>query len=803
MKRMLLICLALAALVPFFAGCSGDDGGCKEGEGAELELNINPATGQAPANGTDIIRVTASGQDENCKAFADGTPIEFRITDQEPDNPNHDESGVGFFSNDSDTIVVTATSFGASVEVRGTVVGTAKVSAFCETYNLSALPVDIEFTVPAQTGQCAVELSANPPVISADGASTSVITATLTNDTGGPMPDGTTVSFTTTDGKFTESGNQNHDAQLRDNTATATLQSEESATTIRADVTATFTCDDDDLHSNQVGVTFGESDAPAVYLRASSDEVLADNVSTVALTAEVFLPGGARAGAGEEVTFFTELGRFDESDATTYNAYTDDGGIATATFIGGDQGGVAEVRASIFIDQMAASDSVEITVRQLGFIEFVSAEPDRLGVKGSGKNESSLVTFQVKDTEALPFPEGALVEFTLSNAPGVTLDSPTDRTDSSGIVEAVLNSGDSATTVTVTATAHVGTETLEAVSPPIAIVGAKPNARYMTFACERFNVGGFILDFVQTECTISLADRFSNKIGFATNVVFRTEAGSIDASAMTSEQQNNMGMAKVTIRTGDPRPKDVPPLTGEPFIGSHNPRDGIVAIIVATTGEEEFDDVNGNGKYDDGEPFAEWEKGEPFVDKDDDGIRDPDEPFIDSNDNFQYDGPNGIWDSDTLIWDVTYMLWTSEMALGDPETDCAVPYRYSVVCPKDWFIAKGGEQQFDWEVKDINLNPLNSTLSVNYQVDGKGSKGVSDPPLSWTAPDTLGGIVDPTRYWDDCGGGFCGWFTVQGASINDSNPPESGTVTLSASYNQTPGGGVRKNETITVAGTFE
>jgi hypothetical protein len=697
--------------------------------------------------------------------------------------------------------VVTGGAFGASTEIRSTVVGTAKVQAFSADYNLTAMPIDIEFTVPAQTGQCAVELSADPPFIPADGASTTVVTATLTADRGGPMPDGTTVNFTTTLGEFTESGNQEHTTTTNNNTATATLKSTVSQDNVQAEVTATFDCDDGNLTSNTENVTFGSSDDPFVDLSASANEVKADNVSTVDLTAEVFLPGGARAGTGEEVTFFTELGRFQESGTPTHTAYTDDGGVATATFIGGNQGGVAYVRASVFIDNTPASDTVEITVRQLGFIEFVSAEPDKLGVKGSGKNESGLITFQVKDTEGLPFSADTLVEFTLSAAPGVTLDAPNDRTDSNGIVEATLNSGESATTVTVTATARVGTETLQAVSPPIAVVGAKPNARYMTFSCEHYNVGGLILDFVETACTISLADRFSNKIGFATNVIFRTEAGSINASAMTSETAANMGMATVTLRTGDPRPKDVSPLANEPFIGTHNPRDGMVTIIVATTGEEEFDDVNSNGTYDAGEPFEQWEKGEPFVDKNDNGTREPDEPFIDANDNQQYDGPNGVWDSDTLIWDTAYILWTGEMVKGNPATDCGLSTRYSIVCPDGWFIPVEGEQRFDWEVKDINLNPLNATLRVSNDVDGKGSKGVASPPLAWQAPDTLGGFVNPTNFWETCGGGFCGWFTVLGAS--SVGVPESGTVSIEVTYNQTPGGGVRISDTITTSGTFE
>jgi hypothetical protein len=791
---MFLICLALAALAPLAVGCNGGDGGCKEGEGAELTLTTNPISGEAEANGNDTIRVSAVGKDENCGPFADGTAIEFRITDQDPD-------GVGLFTNDGTTIVLTGGAFGASTQVHSTVVGTAKVQAFSADYSLTAMPADIEFTVPTQSGQCAVELSADPPFIPADGASTTVVTATLTADRGDPMPDGTVVNFTTTLGEFTESGNQEHSAPTTNNQATATLKSTVSATNVQAEVTATFDCDNGEHTSNTENVTFGSSDDPFVDLSASASELLADNVSTVDLTAEVFLPGGARAGAGEEVTFFTELGRFQESGSPTHTAYTDNGGIAQATFVGGNQGGVARVRASIFIDGTAASDEVEITVRQLGFIEFVSADPDKLGVKGSGKNESSLVTFQVKDTEGEPFPAGALVEFTLSAAPQVTLDSPNDRTDSNGIVEATLNSGESATTVTVTATAHVGTETLQAVSPPIAVVGAKPNARYMTFSCEHFNVGGLILDFVETECTISLADRFSNKIGFATNVIFRTEAGSIDASAMTSEATANMGMASVNLRTGDPRPKDVAPLANEPFIGTHNPRDGMVTIIVATTGEEEFDDVNSNGTYDPGEPFTQWEKGEPFIDKNDNGTHEPDEPFIDSNGNEGYDGPNGVWDSDTLIWDTAYVLWTGEMVKGDPATDCGLTTRYSILCPDGWSIAVGGELTFDWEVKDINLNPLNATLRVSYQVEGKGSKGVESPPLPWTAPDTLGGFANPTTYWEDCGGGFCGWFTVLGAV----NPgvPESGTVTIEVTYNQTPGGGVRINDAITTSGTFE
>ena len=61
-------------------------------------------------------------------------------------------------------------------------------------------------------------------------------------------------------------------------------------------------------------------------------------------------------------------------------------------------------------------------------------------------------------------------------------------------------------------TNDLGEVSFTTVSRAIAIVGAKPNARYLTFSCELHNVGGLAENFVETGCTISLADRYSNQI---------------------------------------------------------------------------------------------------------------------------------------------------------------------------------------------------------------------------------------------------------------------------------------------------
>jgi hypothetical protein len=803
--RKVISCGAIfitAALAMIFAGCSGGgDGGCKEGEGAMLLVTTNPSSGSIYADGNHTVRVTVSGQDETCKSIQN-TSVNLTLSDQKNIDGDNDDTVGTFVTGDgtpSDTLTVTMGQFGGSAQVKSSRAGTARLSAFCPEYNLTAAPVALEFTTPPVTGQCAVAINIDPTVIPPDGISTSDISATLVGDTGDPMPDGTGVSFTTTLGKFTESGTGDYSTTTSGSVATATLQSALGSGDTDVTVTATFQCDDGQQHSNDEQIHFGQLNMPSVNLSASSGSVFADNASSVDLTAEVYLPGGTKAGAGVEVDFLTDLSRFQESGGPTYTGYTDADGKAYATFVGGSQQGTATIEAGVYIDNKNAFDDVTVNVRALGNILFVSATPDKLGVKGSGRDESSNLVFSLRDTNDAPFPAGALVTFTASSAPGVTLDPTADRTDDQGEVRTTLNAGRQSTTVTVTATAQIGAVTLNAVSPSIAIVGAKPNARYITFACERYNVGGFAQDFLETKCTVALADRYSNKIGFATNVNFHIEAGSITSPAVTSDTGTNMGQATTSASTlHSALPADVPPNTGEPVIGTHNPRDGLVTVIAVTTGEEEFTDMNSNGEYDAGEPFVD--DGEPFVDLNDNGIRESNEYAIDSNNNSVYDGPNGVWDSDTLIWDTAWILWTGGAVAGEPLTDCSKDpgNRYSVICPPSFDIPKGGSQQFDWEVKDFNLNPLNSTLGVDMKITGKGTKGSSNPNLPFTAYDTLGG----SDLWLNCGGGFCGWANVNGAPISDTNPPAAGTVELSINWRDSPTGGSSHSLTISSQGTF-
>lgn len=628
------------------------------------------------------------------------------------------------------------------------------------------------------------------------------ITATGLDDTCQPFPPGTQIEFFLSNQSPEEVG-------FFPNRSTSITKSYEPfgvTTEVRSLVGGTarvwaYSAEHDIISTPQeiIFLPFTEQ-VPEIHLQSSSEQVLADNSSTIELTAEVLDAGKLPVGSGVEVQFQSNLGRFQESDLPNHTAFTDDSGIAHATFVGGLQGGTAVINASANVDGKDLSDHLEIKVSQLGTLEFVSAIPDRLGVLGSGRNEYSEITFIVRDTMGAPFPAGTRVEFFHSGSAGIaTLDPADVLTDHVGEARTTLHPGDAPASLTVTATAQLGDDMLQATSPPIHIVGAKPNARFITLSCDRYNVGGLVLDFLETTCTVTLADRNSNKIGLATNVHFATEAGSIDGSALTGETGTDIGKAIVATRTGNPRPEDVPPWTDEPYIGPRNPRDGLVTIIAFTRGEEEFVDINGNGTYDAGEPFTQWEKGEPFIDMDDDGIRDPFEIFRDTNGNSRYDGPNGVWDSDTLIWTETKMLWTGDMVKGDPTYDCDLSNRYSVICPPftgPFFIQRGMEQEFIWEVKDINLNPLNESTVIDVSVDGKGSLGLSVPQLPFGVEDML------TGDWNE-GGGLQGTITIHGAPASDTTFPETGAVNLEVNWQESPGAGVGKSDVVTVFGVFE
>lgn len=371
-----------------------------------------------------------------------------------------------------------------------------------------------------------------------------------------------------------------------------------------------------------------------------------------------------------------------------------------------------------------------------------------MGIRSSGFNEQSQISFKVEDVNNLAV-RGVAVTFSLVNAPnGTTLDATTATTNSNGIVVARVTSGLVIGAFTVRAT--VATPSLTALSPTIGVRGAKPSNLGFTFQCAKINLDVYTTAQPPRQqslnCSVGLADRYNNPVGTGTSVFFKTEAGAIPNSISTTEfdpdptsNNANEGTAAPVYRTGPGGsfpPLDVPPLGADssstqwPFTrgaepqvtaGSltRNPRDNLVTMLAYVQGEEHFWDLNANGDYDVGESFID--QGEPFVDANDNNAYDPGETYIDSDKNNAYTPANNQWDSNTTIWTERRLLFTGYVSSATSTLEDTLPIG---LCASG--VPKGTIRFLSARLTDAwrNVVTSGSTFSVRHTAT-KGSVAVA------------------------------------------------------------------------------
>jgi adhesin/invasin len=408
-----------------------------------------------------------------------------------------------------------------------------------------------------------------------------------------------------------------------------------------------------------------------------------------------------------------------------------------------------------------------------GGIQFISATPASIGVQGSGQPTTSAVVFNVTDATGAVAP-GATVNFNMSGPSGGTyIGTPNDGTpntasgvtDGSGNVSVILNSGNVAGPVTISATVSAGAASFTAASSVISIGGAVPSASHLSISASLLNLPGFVLDNFQSTVLVLVADRFTNSTILAGTVVqFYTEAGAIGASAVL----DSTGKGTVILRTQNPRPQDLPPL-GPPG----NATDGLDRVIAVVRGEEAFVDVNGNGVYDLGEPFTDAPS-EPFIDANDNGVFDPGEFYVDTNGNGVFDGPNGVWDgpgcpqagciTSPTIWVSMNTLWTGHLV------NC------SFTPPSFGPVGANATQNFIFSVSDGNGNRPVGGTTVGFAVTGGGA---------------LAGLANFTVPDSNVAGPY-----VVGVTLNNTNA-SGAPVGSTVSATITPPGGTG----VTVGGT--
>ena len=194
-------------------------------------------------------------------------------------------------------------------------------------------------------------------------------------------------------------------------------------------------------------------------------------------------------------------------------------------------------------------------------IVLLSVNPPSISVRGSGGNETALVTFHVRDRTGNPVADGEPVLFAL-DAPGDGGErvGPERTGTVDGKVQTAVSSGNLAHTIRLIAEVPLAAgDTVRSTPVPIAVHGGLPDEAHFSLASLPVNLAGRVWFGLQTTITAFVFDRYSNPVPSGTSVRFRTDGGGVQGSTETDAN----GQATVTLFTAEP----IPPPAGLPGHG--------------------------------------------------------------------------------------------------------------------------------------------------------------------------------------------------------------------------------------------
>jgi hypothetical protein len=355
------------------------------------------------------------------------------------------------------------------------------------------------------------------------------------------------------------------------------------------------------------------------------------------------------------------------SSTPTQSITTTTGSIG-ATYVAKGCSGTDTITASATAagQNLSATGSVSIASAAIGSIQFVSATPTIVGLKGTGLNDTSTVIFKVSDSTG-GAEANVPVSFALNTSVGgLSLSPAAAVTASDGTVQTVVSSGTVHTAVTVTASVSIPANppnpavNISATSSGLSVttglpasgsfsisVGKASNSPGNTQGCP--NVEAFGINLVTVPVTVQLADRYGNPAPDGTSIAFQTDGGTISypggqksgqapggGSCTTPFGTPGDGACQMIWTSANPRPGQNPytgaidlsygyPVTNPPY---HPLLAAGRAVILATTiGEESFTDLNASGFYQAGDPFADL--GDPYEDDNEQGAYELGDPFVD------------------------------------------------------------------------------------------------------------------------------------------------------------------------------
>ena len=349
-----------------------------------IVLTADPAS--IPADGTSTTVITATVKYSSGNPVPKGTSINFTTSRGAFVDGSQDYTTI----TPDDTGVVTVSLRAASTA------GSAKVT-------VSAISISQTIYVGMGGDAITITLAANPTAIPANGSSSSIITATLTDSSGAPVVQGTSVTFSTNLGTFGGGG------------SSTTLSTPDAKGVVLVSLISSITAGTATVTASSSGViqsiavTFtGGGGVSSIALTANPASIPADGSSSSLITATIKDSSGIAVPAGTSVTFITDLGTFSGGGTGVTVTTPDATGVVSVSLISSTTAGLATVTATS--GGVSQSISVGFTDGSVGTITL-SAKPDTIPADGSS---SSTITAVVTDTAGSPVAIGTRVTFTTS-----------------------------------------------------------------------------------------------------------------------------------------------------------------------------------------------------------------------------------------------------------------------------------------------------------------------------------------------------------------------------------------------------
>lgn len=408
---------------------------------------------------------------------------------------------------------------------------------------------------------------------------------------------------------------------------------------------------------------------------------------------------------GTEVTFAATDGSISTSVLTA-------NGVANATFQAGSAGGTVTITATAGSVQKTISISVASGAAASILTESVT--PNTIGILGSGIEDTAQIKFSVRDALGRVAEDGTIVTFSIQTPlNGTEKLSADSATSAGGSVSVALKSGTVPGTVPVVASITTGSGEISTTVAKVTIVSNRPDAGRINIAASTLNLAGGVTLGLQSTISAYLGDRAGNVVPDGTPVSFITECGTIGQST-GFETTTTFGVASGVLQTSSPT---VPNLRG--IGGFGNP--GLCRVVAFTPGKGTFLDLNGNGIFDGSDICNTLPMDEPYIDGNDNGQYDVGEYYVDVN-------QNGAFDTNVVNCVNDSMIWTSANVL------ISGPVAAPILAPTTFSIPIGGSEEFTVNFEDFVGNAL--VAGTTFEVTT--TAGTLAGPTSLTQGDTTG-----------------------------------------------------------------